>query len=166
MVIVVSGTAITVSPAAQPNVTSSHPSTLLVPKPASLGSLRLCWSVFPEQGSLGWDARACGLAGNGWICGKPSRPTGMHCGNPALRQLPELELAPHQFPVDVTCYFSSAVFTTVELSRVIGARSGQARQLPMRERGCTFPNPPRLPSLLLPALGTPGIWGHPARRAL
>lgn len=71
-------------------------------------------------------------------------------------------LAPHQFPVDVTCYFSAAVFTTVELSRVIGAESGQPRQLPMRERGSTFPNSPRLPWLLLPALGTPGIWGHRA----
>lgn len=85
----------------------------------------------------------------------------MHCSNPALQQLPELELAPHQFPVDVTCYFSAAVFTTVELSRVIGAESGQPRQLPMRERGSTFPNSPRLPSLLLPALGTPWDLGTP-----
>lgn len=50
-------------------------------------------------------------------------PTGMHCSDPTLRWLPELELAPAQFPVDVICYFTAAVFTTVEPSRVTGAQS-------------------------------------------
>ncbi|KAK2533674.1 Map2k3 [Columba guinea] len=39
----------------------------------------------------------------------------MRCSNLELRWLPALDLAPPQFPVDVTCYFTAAVFTTVEL---------------------------------------------------
>ena len=89
----------------------------------------------------------------------------MHCSDPALQWLPELELAPPQFPVDVTCYFAAAVFTTVELSRVSGAETDQPRQLPMRERGATFPESPRSPSPLLPASWTPRSWGRRARRA-
>lgn len=87
------------------------------------------------------------------------RPTGMHWSRPALQWLLELELAPPQFPVDVTCYFSAAVFTTVELSRVTGGEGGQARQLPMGERSAPFPGSPRS---LRPA---PGHWERRARRA-
>lgn len=74
-------------------------------------------------------------------------PTGMRCSNPALRWLPEL--APPQFPVDVSCYFTAAVFTTVELSRVTRARPGSAAA--DREHGTACPVSPRSPSLLLPA---------------
>lgn len=107
-------------------------------------------------------ARKLGL--NDLICRKKTRPTGMHCSNPVLQWLPELGLAPPQFPVDVTCYFAAAVFTTVELSRVIGAETGQPRQLPMRERGSTFPVSPNAPSPP-PASRTPGSQGRRARRA-
>lgn len=60
MVIVVSGEAIRVSPAARRNVTSIYAGTPLVPKPVSVGSddwLMLGGGrAVPKQGSLWWDA--------------------------------------------------------------------------------------------------------------
>lgn len=145
------------------------PAPLWCPKQrawAPLGSAGGCPRAVLEQGSLRWDAGRAGWLGMVAFVGRQRVPPGCTVAVQRLGSSRSWSLAPHQFPVDVTCYFSSAVFTTVELSRVIGARSGQPRQLPMRERGSTFPSPPRLPSLLLPASGTPGLGGHPARRAL
>lgn len=155
------------SPAAQRNVTCFHPSASLVPKPARLGSPWLVPGLSWSKGHSGGMLGPAGWLGMGEFLGREGVPPGCTVAIQRFSSSRSWSLARHQFPVDVTCYFSAAVFTTVELSRVIGAESGQPRQLPMRERCSTFPNSPRLPSLLLlPALGTPGIWGHPARRAL
>lgn len=163
-------------------MTSFYPGTPSVPEPASVGfPLLRCWAgAGRQQGcpraraapvgcmgrgmeEAGAGSSACRLGLNDLICRKKTRPTRMHCSNPGLRWLPELELAPPQFPVDVICYFAAAVFTTVELSRVIGAETGQPQQLPMRERGATFPVSPCSPPLLLATSRTPGSWGRRAR---
>lgn len=88
----------------------------------------------------------------------------MRCSNLELRWLPTLDLAPPQFPVDVTCYFTAAVFTTVELFK--GNWSRDRPTSAAADEG-TRRYVPYLPRLAFPAAPTsltdprePGILGE------